>query len=353
MLVQRAADGEQERSRRAKNTVSYDELQREERCVYATASQTLPIPTSSPNKAIPEQQSRIVATTHQPPTSHWSAHPPWPEYPTFPIYTPDQPLGPATALLPPPLPSPPPPPPTLTYLKHMASSSNPLGGGPRYGLGRSAPSAPNAPPNTFAAPKNAQRLESERLERERLAREERNRLDTAAANSLAELDEEQREEIGEAFNLFDLDKDGYIDYHELKVAMKALGFDLPKHEILALLNTHGVPAPAAGAGKQAQRAQQGQPFSGAPGRQLLSFQAFQTLMAQKILARDPQEEIVRAFELFDEGGKGKITLQDLTRVARELGEGLSHDELVAMIEEFDMDGDNAISRDEFINICLG
>ena len=31
----------------------------------------------------------------------------------------------------------------------------------------------------------------------------------------------------------------------------------------------------------------------------------QTLMAQRILSRDPQEEIVRAFELFDEGGKGK------------------------------------------------
>jgi len=239
----------------------------------------------------------------------------------------------------------------------MASSSNPLGPGPRYGLGRSAPTAPSNPPNNFStpafppAPKNAQRLESERLERERLAREERTRLETAAANSLAELDEEQREEIGEAFNLFDLDKDGYIDYHELKVAMKALGFDLPKHEILSLLNAHGVAAPA-GSGKQAsgQRAQQHQ---GAPARQLLGFQAFQTLMAQRILARDPQEEIVRAFELFDEGGKGKITLQDLTRVARELGEGLSHDELVAMIEEFDMDGDNAISRDEFINICLG
>jgi centrin-3 len=57
--------------------------------------------------------------------------------------------------------------------------------------------------------------------------------------------------------------------------------------------------------------------------------------------------------LFDEGGKGKITLQDLRRVARELGEGLQEDELVAMIEEFDMDGDQAISRDEFINICLG
>jgi Ca2+-binding EF-hand superfamily protein len=46
-------------------------------------------------------------------------------------------------------------------------------------------------------------------------------------------------------------------------------------------------------------------------------------------------------------------LQDLTRVARELGEALSHDELVAMIEEFDMDNDNAISREEFIQICMG
>ena len=75
-------------------------------------------------------------------------------------------------------------------------------------------------------------------------------------------------------------------------------------------------------------------------------------MSQRILARDPREEILRAFELFDEGGKGKIDLQDLRRVARELGEGLEEEELAAMIEEFDMDGDGAISREEFVDICL-
>ena len=32
-----------------------------------------------------------------------------------------------------------------------------------------------------------------------------------------ELTDEQRQEIEEAFNLFDSDKDGAIDYHELKV----------------------------------------------------------------------------------------------------------------------------------------
>jgi Ca2+-binding EF-hand superfamily protein len=244
----------------------------------------------------------------------------------------------------------------------MATSSNPLGPGPRYGLGRTAPpqqpqqqqatfsNTPAFPPN----PKNAQRIEADRLERERSARETAQRMEASGAASLAELTEEQREEIGEAFNLFDLDKDGYIDYHELKVAMKALGFDLPKQEILGILQQHGTSQQQQNA-KQSSRQQQQQQQQqyAAPGRQLLSFQAFQTLMAQRILSRDPRDEILRAFELFDEGGKGTITLQDLTRVARELGEALSHDELVAMIEEFDMDNDNAISREEFIQICMG
>ncbi|KAF2739628.1 EF-hand [Polyplosphaeria fusca] len=242
----------------------------------------------------------------------------------------------------------------------MATSSANPGLVPRYGLGRSNPPGPGQNPFTTPAgafgstAKTQQRLEAERLERERKAREDRERMEQAGQNSLAELSEEQREEITEAFNLFDLDKDSYIDYHELKVAMKALGFDLPKTEILSILQTHGVSsqpnAPTGPSGKAKAAAQQAyQP----PPRLLLSFQTFQTLMAQRILSRNPTEEIVRAFELFDEGGKGKITLTDLRRVARELGEGLQEDELVAMIEEFDMDGDNAISRDEFINICLG
>jgi centrin-3 len=132
--------------------------------------------------------------------------------------------------------------------------------------------------------------------------------------------------------------------------MKALGFDLPKGEILTILQQHGVTAQNPSTGKRPANPQNAyQP----PPRQLLPFASFQTLMAQRILSRDPQEEIIRAFELFDEGGKGRITLQDLRRVARELGEGLQEEELIAMIEEFDMDADNAISRDEFIQICLG
>lgn len=53
-----------------------------------------------------------------------------------------------------------------------------------------------------------------------------------------ELTDDQRLEIREAFDLFDTDKDGAIDYHELKVAMRALGFDLKKAEVLKLLRDY-------------------------------------------------------------------------------------------------------------------
>ena len=53
-----------------------------------------------------------------------------------------------------------------------------------------------------------------------------------------ELTEEQKQEIKEAFDLFDTDKTGTIDYHELKVAMRALGFDVKKKEVLDLMHEY-------------------------------------------------------------------------------------------------------------------
>jgi len=53
-----------------------------------------------------------------------------------------------------------------------------------------------------------------------------------------ELTDEQKQEIKEAFDLFDTDKTGKIDYHELKVAMRALGFDVKKQEVQGLMNEY-------------------------------------------------------------------------------------------------------------------
>jgi len=50
-----------------------------------------------------------------------------------------------------------------------------------------------------------------------------------------ELTEEQRQEIKEAFDLFDTDGSGRIDAKELKVAMRALGFEPKKEEVKRMI----------------------------------------------------------------------------------------------------------------------
>ncbi|RAH85742.1 EF-hand [Aspergillus japonicus CBS 114.51] len=188
-------------------------------------------------------------------------------------------------------------------------------------------------------------------------------------NPLSRLTEEQREEINEAFTLFDLDRDRHLDYHELRVAFRALGFSLPKQELISLLTTYGVPRPQVQQ-QQQQAAQatanQSQPPQNPPqplqkstannpqhpSNLLMPLSAFQAVTALKILERDPRDEILRAFELFDEGGKGYIDLEDLRRVARELGEtGLEEEELRAMIEEFDLEGVGGVTKEAFVSIC--
>lgn len=53
--------------------------------------------------------------------------------------------------------------------------------------------------------------------------------------SKPKITEEMQHEIREAFELFDSDRSGRIDFHELKVAMRALGFDVKKDELQRIM----------------------------------------------------------------------------------------------------------------------
>jgi centrin-3 len=54
-------------------------------------------------------------------------------------------------------------------------------------------------------------------------------------------------------------------------------------------------------------------------------------VSERILARDPMDEIRRAFQLFDDDNTGKISLRNLRRVAKEIGDRLEDDELYVNI----------------------
>jgi centrin-1 len=127
--------------------------------------------------------------------------------------------------------------------------------------------------------------------------------------------------------LFDTDGSGTIDAKELKVAMRALGFEPRKEEVRKMI-------------QDIDR----------DGSGTIDFPEFLEMMSSKMAERDPREEIMKAFRLFDDDETGRISFKNLKRVSKELGENMTDEELMEMIEEADRDGDGEINEEEFLRI---
>ena len=74
----------------------------------------------------------------------------------------------------------------------------------------------------------------------------------------------------------------------------------------------------------------------------LSFAASKTIQ---------KEKAHKAFELMDQDGKGVVVLEDLQRVAEELGEDMSPDELEEMIHLANKSGDGLLTAQDFIRLA--
>merc|ERR1711990_116504 len=147
----------------------------------------------------------------------------------------------------------------------------------------------------------------------------------AGGKKQKELTEEQKQEIKEAFDLFDTDGSGNIDAKELKVAMRALGFEPKKVEVKKMVNDLD-----------------------RDGDGTVDFPEFLHMMSGKMGAKDAKEQLLEGFALYDEEETGKINFANLKRAAQELGESMGDDELQEMIDEADRDGDGEINEEEFL-----
>ena len=74
------------------------------------------------------------------------------------------------------------------------------------------------------------------------------------------------------------------------------------------------------------------------------------MMTARMSDKDSREDINKVFRLFDEDNAGFVTIKNLRRVAKELGENISEEELQEMIERADSNGDQQITADDFYNI---
>jgi centrin-1 len=143
----------------------------------------------------------------------------------------------------------------------------------------------------------------------------------------SELSEDQKAEIEEAFRMLDFDKDGYISTKDIKIALRSIGFEPTKKEILHMI---------------------GEVDPESDG--MISLPLFTKMMTKKRDEMDPEEEIRRAFRLFADDSTEGIRASDIKRVAIEIGENLTDEELKDIIEEADRDNDGIITFEDFANV---
>ncbi|CAD8083807.1 unnamed protein product [Paramecium sonneborni] len=173
-------------------------------------------------------------------------------------------------------------------------------------------------------------------------------------NNQQVLSESQKNEIKKAFDYFDTAGSGTIEATNLKVVLRALGFDPTQEEIGKLIKDLG----KGDVKYDAQR---------------IDFQEFLEIMMVKMSQKDSLDDIKKAFNLFKDGNNPKkiITFDSLKKVIQDLDEDMTDQQILQLLKgaqsntnelkEMDKDGKKEkkqpedeykieVSEDQFIKI---
>jgi Ca2+-binding EF-hand superfamily protein len=144
------------------------------------------------------------------------------------------------------------------------------------------------------------------------------------------LSNEEIKELRQAFELFDSTGEGKLNPKELISSMKSLHFDTKNPTIFSLIaDLDTIEAKKNGG---------------------ITFDEYVTSINTKLHDKESKEGIRRIFDLFiDNPNNDTITMSALKKVALELGENMTDDDLKDMLERTSTSG-NEITFDEFYDI---
>lgn len=146
-----------------------------------------------------------------------------------------------------------------------------------------------------------------------------------------------RKEVEAAFAMCNGERPDLLQLSDLKLVMRALGFD-PRNAQIDQMTMRF---------REMQRAKVG-------GHQVadhMDVDEFLAILKENGVEKDETADEMRsAFKLFDKEGKGWITAENLRQVAKELGEDLSEEDLDEMIKEASKDAEGRVAEADFFAI---
>ena len=140
-----------------------------------------------------------------------------------------------------------------------------------------------------------------------------------------DIPQDRRKELQEAFEIFDLNKDGSISKKELENILRSLNEDPEEEEIQQLLDEVDV-----------------------DGNGEIDFEEFVALMGKIQKEIDLEAEIVNAFKVFDKDENDLISITDLRHILSNLNDFMTEDEIDDMLFEADSDYDGFINYKDFL-----
>ncbi|XP_041566328.1 neo-calmodulin [Drosophila elegans] len=144
---------------------------------------------------------------------------------------------------------------------------------------------------------------------------------------MEELSKEEQDLLKNTFKILDKENEGAITSKELAVVIRGLGRQPIESEVQSMINEVD-----------------------SDGNGSIAAAEFCDVILRKMRDTSKEEELRDAFRVFDKQNNGYISTTELRNIFVGLGEKVGDDELEEMIREYDIDQDNHLNFEEFVNM---
>ena len=141
--------------------------------------------------------------------------------------------------------------------------------------------------------------------------------------------EDNEEAIRDSFAMYDKDGNGSISLVELREVLRNLGEKVTNDEINQIIQ-----------------------IADTDGDGEIDYKEFVDLIkdVMKIKGEQGNQDMRRAFAIFDQDGNGSISASELKTVLDRIGIQMTDSEIANTIQEADTDGDGEVDYNEFVNV---